>query len=50
MFVSAKGLPVDILADVVNLETCETVGFDSWLNDLLQIRVIVNERICLILG
>ena len=43
---SMVGLPVDILADVVNLDIWETVGFDSCLSDVLQVRVIVKERIC----
>lgn len=37
--------PVDILPDVVNLDICETVGLDSCLNEVLQVRVIVNGRI-----
>lgn len=40
-------LPVDILIDVVNLEICETVGFDSCLIDVLQDSVSMNGRICL---
>jgi hypothetical protein len=43
-----RSLPVDILADVVNLEICEIVGFDSCLIDVLQVRASVNERICVI--
>ena len=42
--------PVDILPDVVNLDICETVGFDSCLNEVLQVRVIVNGRIDFSLG
>jgi hypothetical protein len=38
-------LPVDILAVVVNLESCETVGFVVCLSDALQVRAIVNGRI-----
>lgn len=35
-------LPVDILAELVNLEICETVGFDGCLIEVLQIRASVN--------
>lgn len=42
-------LPVDILADVVNLEICDTVGFDSDLSDVLYVRATENGRICSIL-
>lgn len=38
-------LPVDILADVVNLDICEIVGFESCLNEVLQVRVNVKGRI-----
>lgn len=47
--VIAQNLPVDILADVVNLEICEIAGLESCDNDVLQVRAIVNGRICLIL-
>ena len=40
------GLLVDILADVTNLDSCETEeGLDSCLNDVLQVCASVNGRI-----
>lgn len=41
---------MDILADVVNLEICETVGLDSCLNEVLQFRAMMNGRICAVLN
>lgn len=43
-------LPVDILADVANLDSCEMVGCDNFLSDVLQDRASVNGRIDLIYG